>query len=62
MKTQVQIKREAEAYLKRTGLKRYELADLARVGRQTVYDLLADRRRLFLDTLLKIDGVINRVK
>ena len=62
MKTQAQVRREAESYLKKTGLKRYELADLAGVARQSVYDLLANRRKFYLDTLLKIDSVINRAE
>ena len=55
-----QIK-QVEDYLKRTGLKRYQLEDLAGVPRTTIYKFVSGERNISLGTWLKIDRIINRV-
>jgi antitoxin component HigA of HigAB toxin-antitoxin module len=52
--------KQVREYLDRTGLKPYELEQLAGVSRGLVYDFLADRRKIKLESWLKLERIINR--
>jgi plasmid maintenance system antidote protein VapI len=54
------MKKDMEKYLKKTGLKPYQLADLAKVNRSIVYRYLNGQRDLMLGTAEKIRKVIGK--
>lgn len=49
-----------EAYMKRTGLKAYQIADLARVPRVSVYRFLSGKKDLKLSQWRSVERLIVR--
>jgi antitoxin component HigA of HigAB toxin-antitoxin module len=49
-----------EAYMKRTGLKAYQLADLSRVPRVSVYRFLAGKKDLKLEQWRRLERLVAR--
>jgi len=47
-------------YLRKTGLKAYHLADLAKISRPSIYKFLNGQMDLKLKTWVKIEKVINK--
>lgn len=54
------MKTEIEKYLKKTGLKAYQLADLAKVERSIIYRYLAGQRDMMLKNATKIQKIIGK--
>ncbi len=54
----MKLKTEIENYLDRTGLKAYQLADLADVTRSSIYRYLKGEQDLVLATAEKIKRII----
>ena len=48
------------AYMKRTGLKTYQVADLARVPRVSLYRFLSGKKDLRLSQWRSVEKIINR--
>ncbi len=53
-------KRMIEAYMRRTGLKAYQVADLARVPRVTLYRFLSGSKDMRLSQWRSVEKLIQR--
>jgi plasmid maintenance system antidote protein VapI len=54
------IKQQIIDYLEKTGLKPYQLADLAKVPRPTVYRFIKGEREMYASTIDKLMKIINK--
>jgi predicted transcriptional regulator len=53
-------KRIIEAYMRRTGLKAYQVADLARVPRVSIYRFLSGSKDLKLSQWRNVEKIVTR--
>lgn len=54
------LKKTIMKYLKRTGLKPYQLADMAGVPRPTIYRYLKGEREIMLSTAEKLTRIVGK--